>query len=239
LEYLDAQILNRGGPTWAAVYRLPGGTSPPQHSILRASDISDVRACWVKCNSSGEAVVQTAGFDRSTAAAVFIITGEAHFDHDLRLSSIALGQVTVESTGYDATIDGVAAPVSFDNIARVKVITGSGTDTVLAEGLLLSDKLIVNTGLGDDAVQVLGSQLEKLRIDSGGGDDTVLIDSTTVNRQTKVLTRWGEDVVTVRDAHFGRKVTIESGLDDDTLHLLGVNLFSKGLEEDFEQVLEP
>jgi hypothetical protein len=50
---------------------------------------------------------------------------------------------------------------------------------------------------------------------------------------------WGEDVVSIRDAIFGRKVTLESGLDDDTLHLLGVNLFNKGLEEDFEQALQP
>jgi hypothetical protein len=89
----------------------------------------------------------------------------------------------------------------------------------LADGLLLHDKLIVNTGLGDDDEQVLGSRLEKLKIDT-----------------TKVLTRWGEDVVTVREAIFGRKVTLESGLDDDTLHLLGVNLFSKGLEHNFEQL---
>ena len=67
----------------------------------------------------------------------------------------------------------------------------------------------------------------------------MLIDSSTVNRRTKVLTGWGEDVVSIRDAIFGRKVTIESGLDNDTLHLLGVNLFNKGLEEDFEQVLQP
>ncbi len=31
--------------------------------------------------------------------------------------------------------------------------------------------------------------------------------------------------------HVGR---IEGGLDEDTLHLLGINLFNKGLLEDFE-----
>ena len=169
---------------------------------------------------------------------ILVIKGKDHFDHDLQLTSSALGQVTVTSGGYDATIDGAAAPASFDDIARVKVVTGSGTDTILAEGLLLSDKLIVNTGLGDDVVQVVDSVLEKLKIDTGGGDDFLLIDASTINRKTKVVTDWGNDDVTIRDSIFSRKVTIESGLDDDTLNLLGENQFAKGLEEDFEQVVE-
>jgi hypothetical protein len=165
-----------------------------------------------------------------------VIKGKTHFDHDLRLSSLALGQVTVQSTGYDATIDGVAAPASFDNIARVKVVTGSGTDTVLAEGLLISDKLIVNTGLGDDAVKVLGSQLEKLKINTGGGEDSVLIDNTTIDRQTNIFTGWSADRVDIHNSVFGRKAKLFGGLDDDTLELIA-NDFAKGLEHNFETVL--
>ncbi len=76
LDYVDGQILNRGGPTWAAVYRPSGGNSVPEHSILRARDMTDIRACWVRLNSSDEAVVQPGGFDGDTAAAVFIIAGD-------------------------------------------------------------------------------------------------------------------------------------------------------------------
>lgn len=76
LDYLDAQILNRGGPTFAAVYRPTSGNSVPEHSILRASDVTDIRACWIRENSAGDAVVQPDGFDGNTVAAVFIITGD-------------------------------------------------------------------------------------------------------------------------------------------------------------------
>ncbi len=167
---------------------------------------------------------------------ILVIRGNDQFDHDLRLSSLAPGQVTVESSGYDATINGVTAPVSFNDIARVKVVTGSGSDSVLATGLLLSDKLIVNTGLGDDDVQIVGGILEKLKIDTSGGDDVILIDAVTINRRTNILTGWGDDDVTIRDSIFGRRLTLKGGLDDDTLHLLGANLFSKGHDDDFENV---
>lgn len=167
---------------------------------------------------------------------ILVVKGKDHFDHDLRLSSMTEGQVTLESFGYDATINGSAASASFADIDRVKLVLGSGTDTVLADGLLLDEKLIVKTGLGDDNVQIVGGQLGKLKIDTGGGDDTVLLDSLEVDRRTKVATGWGDDDVTIRDSIFARKVILEGGLDDDTLHLLGVNLFSKGLDDDFENV---
>ena len=76
LDYLDGQILNRGGPTWPAVYRPTGGNSVPEHSILRARDMTDIRACWVRDISAGDAVVQPDGFDGNTTAAVFIVTGD-------------------------------------------------------------------------------------------------------------------------------------------------------------------
>ena len=207
------------------------------------TDGSDLRNFEQEINCAEDCFV---GGDVSTEVLVdpvigniLVVKGNDHFDHDLNLVSSALGQITLTSLGYAATINGVVTPVSFNDIARVKVITGSGIDTVTASGLMLSDKLIVNTGLNNDHVQIVGSTLEKLKIDTGGGDDTVLIDTTTVNRRTNVLTEWGADNVTIHDSIFGRKVTLEGGLDDDTLHLLGVNLFNKGLEEDFEQVRQP
>ncbi len=121
----------------------------------------------------------------------------------------------------------------------MKVVLGSRRDRVFTNGLWLSDALIVNTGLGNDNVHVQSSQFGKLKIDTGGGSDSMLIDSTTVDRRSRIFAGWGNDAVTLRDSTFGRKAILEGGMDDDTLHLLGVNLFNKGLEEDFEQVLEP
>lgn len=165
---------------------------------------------------------------------ILVVKGKDHFDHDLQLGSSELGQVTLDSLGYGATINGLAASASFNDIARVKVVLGSGTDTVRTDNLMLSNKLIVKTGLGNDNVQIVGGQLGKLKIDTGGGDDTVLLDSVNVDRRTKIFTRWGEDEVTIRDSVFARKVILEGGLDEDTLELLGENLFNKGIVEDFE-----
>jgi hypothetical protein len=163
---------------------------------------------------------------------ILVVKGKDLFDHDVHLSSTAFGQVTLDSLGYGATINGLAASASFNDIARVKVVLGSGTDSVRTS-LMLSNKLIVKTGLGNDNVEIVGGQLGKLKIDTGGGADTVLLDSVTVDRRTKIFTRWGEDEVTIRDSVFGRKVFLEGGLDEDTLELIA-NEFAKGYEEDFE-----
>lgn len=52
--------------------------------------------------------------------------------------------------------------------------------------------------------------------------------------RAKIVTEWGEDKVTIRESVFARKVILDGGLDEDTLHLLGINFFNKGLVEDFE-----
>ncbi|HBE67842.1 MAG TPA: hypothetical protein DDW52_06810 [Planctomycetaceae bacterium] len=165
---------------------------------------------------------------------ILVIKGKDSFDRDLQLSSTEQGQVTVVSAGFEATLNGGIDPVSFNDIARVRVITGSGSDTIVATGLLLSDKLIVNTGLGNDNVQLMGSTVEKLKIDTGGGADQVFIDYSTIKRRSKILTGWGQDHVTIRDSIFGRRLTLQGGLDDDTLELLAGNVFAKGFASDFE-----
>lgn len=182
----------------------------------------------------GGEVTTAVEFD-PTIGNILVIKGKDAFDHDLQLSSSAIGQVSLASLGYGSTISGITA---FNDIARVKVVLGSGRDRVFTNGLWLSDALIVNTGLGNDNVQVQSSQIGKLKIDTGGGSDSLLIDSTAVDRRSRIFAGWGNDTVTLRDSTFGRKAILEGGMDDDTLHLLGVNLFSKGLEEDFEQVHE-
>ena len=71
---MDVMILNKGGPIGATVYT-PVGTTPPEHTHLRAAEITDVRACWIKLNGSSQAYVQQ-NPDNYTEAAFFIITAE-------------------------------------------------------------------------------------------------------------------------------------------------------------------
>ncbi len=205
-----------------------GGSSSALSSITNVSGGCSSGSCFIGGDTTTEVIADP------EIGNILVIKGNDHFDRDPQLSSTEQGQVSVVSTGFEATVNGGVDPVSFNNIARVKVITGSGSDTIVATGLLLSDKLIVNSGLGDDNVKLIGSTVEKLKIDTGGGDDQVFIDTSTINRRSKILTCWGQDHVTIRDSIFGRKLTLEGGLDDDTLELLAGNVFARGYNSDFE-----
>ncbi len=70
---LPVTILNKGGPVPGTLLRAPGQPVPPEHTLLRAADITDVRACWLKRNGSLEAYVQESP-DAHTGEAFFIIT---------------------------------------------------------------------------------------------------------------------------------------------------------------------
>jgi hypothetical protein len=182
--------------------------------------------------------ITTEVIDDPAVGRILVVKGNNHFDHDLQLNSTAPGQISLASIGYGATIDGLVGSAQFLDIDRVKVVLGSGSDTVLVNGLWLNDALIVKTGLGNDNVQVVGSQLGRLKIDTDGGADTILVDSTIVERRTAIFAGWGADDVTLSNSEFRRKVLLDGGLDADTLHLLAVNIFNKGLEHDFENLFE-
>ena len=154
------------------------------------------------------------------------------------MSSPESGTVVVESGVTGTTLNGLPDPLTFTDIKRVEIDLQSGADSILADGLLLPGKLTVNTGYGGDTVEIRGGHVHGMKIDTGGGADTVLLDTVTVDQKTKIFTRWDDDQVTLRDSIFGHKVILEGGLDDDTLNLLGENLFKKGLLEDFEYVFE-
>jgi len=109
--------------------------------------------------------------------------------------------------------------------AKVGVRTGAGDDVLRTTGSMFEDGVMIDTGQGDDSVLlgeadagVAGSHFAgRLAVLLGAGDDHLESNASQFDGPAQFVGMEGDDVFEVRDSTFAGRVMFVGGLADDSL----------------------
>lgn len=145
-------------------------------------------------------------------------------------------EVKITSVGPGTTtINGVVGPVFRQGVKRIRIKLEGGGDTLILDGLQLPRKTSVDTGTGDDTVQVINGTTAagNLKIDTSYGNGTVEIgrddpgnpDNVTIRGGLSIRARDGNDQVKIRQGTTVQKnVVVETYDGDDTVTVDGAQI---------------
>jgi hypothetical protein len=151
------------------------------------------------------------------------LTGDAGANWVTLTSGGATGAVTVTPAG-GATLNGAAAPVTFQRVRNVVARMGAGADRVDVGSVKLSGSISMRLDDGNDSVYFNATTVRgRVSIRCGDGLDLVRTDgATTFHGSFRARGGAGNDEVQIVGAQFRDRVRLEGGSDDDRLLLQSV-----------------
>jgi fibronectin-binding autotransporter adhesin len=163
----------------------------------------------------GDNTVSAQDVSSQTPGANMTIAGGDGSDTVTLKNTTIIHGVSFSDSG-DSTLD-------FDNLTtkNLKLALGIGNDSVTLQNSTVSVSAAMNTGFGNDIVNLQTDTLGSLNTILGPGDDQFTGDNVTINGPTTVNGGTGNNTLTLNTFH-ARKLNVVMSTGDDQMSLTGV-----------------
>jgi hypothetical protein len=181
----------------------------------------DNRANAVEISATAEGNLVITGIDDTTVTfnGQTTAAGEA-----VDLGSVT-GDVTIDLHGGDdsvsisggAEVEGEAAE-SLRLGGKLTIIGGNGQDKIVFDNVDVADELHIDTGAGNDAIDLNAVAAASVKVDTGRGDDGIVATGLTADGAVKINTAQGDDDVDLNGI-VSNRLTVDVGNGADSLNI--------------------
>ncbi|WP_078814814.1 hypothetical protein [Prosthecobacter debontii] len=171
-----------------------------------------------------------------SASGALTISGDAHHN-DFQITQSGdqwtisrIHDVPGDNTEFRLNGGPQLESITFDKPVSVKATLGDGNDEMLLNGVDILKTLSVNTGNGDDKLDLTSSTIfSTVTVATGDGDDDVLFDGVDILKTLSVNTGNGDDKLDLTSTQIFSTVKVTMGNGDDYFTAGGDLYFAKGL----------